>query len=456
MSNKAFRLLFVLVLALSGVSTSSVLAQGGCPDGLWIMMSSELASACAGEMAGAVVTVTGSFTGEDEVKFNESVAEFEAWTGIDIQYRATREFETNIAAAIRSGTAPDIADFSQPRLLRDLVEAGSVIDISTFMDADWLADNYLESWLDMSRMNGASGTITAGVWSRFNVKSLVWYPVRAFEANAYTVPQTWDEMLALSEQIIVDGGTPWCVGIESGSATGLVATDWLEEIMLRTSSLENYDNWSFPASAEDRLPFTDQKVVNAANILGALWFADNYVLGGRDGIVNTFFGDAPVPMFSDSASPDCYMLKEGNYITNFFPESVIAGDYNFFYLPPIDAALGRPFLVTGDIYAMFNDRPEVRATIDFFSRGESLRAWLVAGGALSPHNDASRRWYGSDIERDIATLASQATSVRFDGSDLMPGEVGMGAFGRAMTAWISGRINLDTALTEIDAAWTDN
>ena len=36
-------------------------------------------------------------------------------------------------------------------------------------------------------------------------------------------------------------------------------------------------------------------------------------------------------------------------------------DYGFFYLPPIDEQYGKPFLVAGDIMAMFNDRPEVRA-----------------------------------------------------------------------------------------------
>ena len=42
-------------------------------------------------------------------------------------------------------------------------------------------------------------------------------------------------------------------------------------------------------------------------------------------------------------------------------------DYGFFYLPPIDDAYGKPFLVAGDIMAMFNDRPEVRALMDLLA-----------------------------------------------------------------------------------------
>jgi alpha-glucoside transport system substrate-binding protein len=446
-----------LLAAMLMTFGGKIVAQeaAGCPEGLWTNWSAELESACSGELAGTIVTMTGPFTDEDEVKFNASIAEFEAWTGIDIQYTGSKEFEVTIRAAVEGGAAPDIADFPQPGLLKGFVADGYVVDVSTFLDPEWLSMNYLQSWLDMGTMAGPDGDITAGVWARYNGKSLVWYPKKAFEAAGYTIPTTWDELMALSDQIVADGSSPWCIGIESGGATGWAATDWMEEVMLRTTSLENYDKWSFPASAEDRLSFTSPEVKNAAEVLASVWFADNYVFGGRESIATTFFGDAPVPMFNDPA--DCYMHKQGNFITSFFPEGTVAGeDYSFFYLPPIDEAYGKPFLVAGDIYAMFNDRPEVRAVMDFFSRGESVKAWLAAGGALSPHNDAQLEWYGSEVERGIAALVSEATSVRFDGSDLMPGAVGAGSFWTGMTNWVSGSIDLDTALSEIDAAWPTN
>ncbi len=55
---------------------------------------------------------------------------------------------------------------------------------------------------------------------RYSGKSLVWYPKKAWDAAGYQVPQTWDELLALTQQIADDGDTPWCIGIESGAATG--------------------------------------------------------------------------------------------------------------------------------------------------------------------------------------------------------------------------------------------
>jgi len=429
------------------VEEEEMMAQ--CPS--WTNMTPELESACNGELSGTVVTMTGPFTDEDEVKFNESVKDFEDATGIDIQYTGTKEFETIITAAVEGGDAPDIADFPQPGLLLNFVKSGKVVDVSTFMNEDWLKQNYKQAWLDMAEMEG----IQAGIWARYNGKSQVWYPKKAWDEAGYPIPETWEELLALSDQIVADGDTPWCIGIESGAATGWPATDWMEEVMLRTTSLENYDNWSFPADPANRLPFTSPEVKNAAETLAQIWFNEDYVYGGTAAIADTFFGDSPVPMFDDP--PKCWMHKQGNFITSFFPEGLVAGvDYDFFYLPPIDEAYGKPYLIAGDIYAMFDDRPEVRAVMDYFSRGESLRAWLATGGALSPHNDASLDWYGDDIERGIAELVNNADSVRFDGSDLMPGAVGAGSFWKGMTDWVSGTADIDTVLAEIDAAWPTN
>ena len=128
-------------------------------------------------------------------------------------------------------------------------------------------------------------------------------------------------------------------------------------------------------------------------------------------------------------------------------------DYDFFYLPGIDPAYGKPALVGGDIWSMFNDRPEVRAVMAWFTRGEHLKTWLASGGTISPHKDAQLDWYGNDIDRGVAKILADATSVRFDGSDLMPGEVGAGSFWKEMTSWVSGSEDLDTALANIDASW---
>ena len=406
-----------------------------------------LERAMGGEFSGTSVSMMGPFTEEDAVKFNNAIADFEQATGIDIQYEGTKEFEATISVRVDAGDAPDVVDFPQPGLLGNFAQEGKVVDVSSFISEDWLKQQYNQSWLDMATMAGPNGSMTAGVWSRFNGKSLVWYPKAQFDAAGYQIPQTWDELMALTQQIADDGDTAWCIGIESGAATGWPATDWIEDIMLRTTSLENYDKW-----VKGELKFESPEVKHAAETMAEIWLNDAYVYGGRAGIVSTFFGDAPAPMFEDP--PKCWLHRQGNFITSFFPAGVEAGkDYDFFYLPPIDEQYGKPFLVAGDIMAMFNDRPEVRAVMEYFTTGASVKGWLAAGGALSPHKDAQLDWYGNDVERGVAEIVQQSTAFRFDASDLMPGQVGAGSEWKGMTDWVSGSVDLDTALKEIDASW---
>ncbi|MBO8171509.1 MAG: carbohydrate ABC transporter substrate-binding protein [Bacillaceae bacterium] len=408
---------------------------------------SYLERAYAGEFQGTKVSVFGPFADADEVKFEQSIKPFEEKTGIDIQYESSKEFEATISIRVEGGNAPDIADFPQPGLLESFVKTGKVIDVRTFLDEDYLKEQYNQSWLDMATMEGPDGDVMAGVWSRSNLKSLVWYPKNEFEAAGYEVPETWDELLALSEQIAADGDTPWAIGIESGAATGWVATDWVEDIMLRTTSPENYDKW-----VKGELPFTSDIVKNAVQEMSKIWLNDDYVYGGRKAIVTTPFGDAPAPMFD--VPPKAWLHRQGNFITSFFPSGLTPGeDYDWFYFPPIDEQYGKPVLVGGDIMAMFNDRPEVRAVMEFFTTGESLKTWIQSGGTIAPMNDADLDWYSNESDRRMAQLLQEATTIRFDGSDQMPGSVGAGTFWKGMTDYVSGTVDLDEAMEEIQAGF---
>jgi alpha-glucoside transport system substrate-binding protein len=407
----------------------------------------ELAAAFQGKYKGTIVSMSGPFTAQDTVKFNQSVKDFQDKTGISILYAGTKEFEASIRIQIEGGDPPDIADFPQPGLLASFASAGKVLDANKIVNPAWLTQNYSKAWLDLSQMKNKDGsTFTAGIWARANGKDLVFYPKAAFDAAGYKVPTTWDELMTLSNQIVKDGDTPWCIGIESGAATGWPATDWIEALMLRTTTPENYDKW-----VAGTLKFDSPEVRKAISYMTPIWTDPKMVYGGTKAIASTAFGDAPKPMFDNP--PKCWLHKQGNFITSFFPSNLVAGkDYDVFYLPTIDGT-GRPFEGAGDIYAAFNDRPEVRAVFQYFTMGESLKTWIESNGAIGPQNDASLDWYKDPILKKIAGMIQSATVFRFDASDLMPGAVGAGSFWKEMTSWVSGTITLDTALKEIDASW---
>jgi alpha-glucoside transport system substrate-binding protein len=372
---------------------------------------------------------------------------FEEATGITVNYIGNKEFEARLSTAVDAGQAPDIADFPQPGSLANYVQAGKVIDVSTFIPDDYMTATYPQFWLDFAKMDGSNGPISAGVWNRGFMKSLVWYNPKVFDASGYQVPTTWDELLALQDQIVADGGTPWCVGIESQAATGWPFTDWVEDVMLRTTSLENYDKW-----VTGELKFDSPEVKKAWETVGDIWFKDGNVYGGRDAIVSTYFGDSPAGLFTDP--PNCFLHRQASFITGFFPpEAKYKEDYAFFYLPPIDDQYGKPALGAADIYAMFNDRPEVRALMEYLTLPMSVSGFMNAGGALALQNGSKPEMYSNPVDGDVGTLLASATSFRFDGSDLMPGEVGSGSFWKGATDWVSGAADLDTVLKEIDDSW---
>jgi alpha-glucoside transport system substrate-binding protein len=405
---------------------------------------SELEAAINGEYAGMTVTVDGAFEGNDPdgVKFSESMKAFEDATGITVNYIGNKEFEASIAVRVDAGDAPDIVDFPQPGLFAGFVRSGDIVPID-FISDEWLSQQYNPGWREFNTVDG----VEAGVMHRYSGKSLVWYPKAAWDAAGYEIPETWDDLLALTQQIADDGDTAWCIGIESGAATGWPATDWTEDMMLRTTSLENYDAW-----VAGDLAFDSPEVKNAIETWSNIWFNDDYVYGGRSSIVSTAFGDAPTPMFDDP--PKCWLHRQANFITSFFPEGAQYGvDYDFFYLPPVDEAYGKPFLVAGDLIAMFNDRPEVRALMEYFTTPQSVSGWLEGGGAIAAQQTATQDMYGSDLDYGVSQLVAGATAFRFDGSDLMPQEVGQGSFWEHISSYVAGSEDLDTAMQAIDASW---
>ena len=106
--------------------------------------------------------------------------------------------------------------------------------------------------------------------------------------------------------------------------------------MLRTTRLENYDKW-----VTGDLPFSSPEVKNAIETFAGIWNDDAMVHGGTAAMVTTFFGDSPTPMFEDP--PKCWMHKQGNFITSFFPPDAVYGeDYGVFYLPGVDEPMASP------------------------------------------------------------------------------------------------------------------
>ncbi|PSN17756.1 ABC transporter substrate-binding protein [filamentous cyanobacterium CCP5] len=417
----------------------------------WILLGLPLVLvACEGtndtaqeENEANTVTVLGVVIGEQQEKLEAALAPFEEETGIDVVYEGTDAFATLLPVRVDSGNAPDIAMFPQPGLMADFAREGALVPI-TFIPSGDLAAAYSQDWIDLATVEGEP----YGVWYRASVKSLVWYSPAAFDAAGYDIPTSWDEMLALSDQIVADGRTPWCLGMESGDATGWVGTDWVEDIMLRTAGPEVYDQW-----ITHEIPFDAPPVKAAFERFGEIALNPDYVVGGTVGVLSTPFGDSPSGLFTDP--PGCYMHRQANFIASFFPEDVVVGeDVSIFQLPGIDPEYGQPVLVAGDIFAMFNDTPAAQALMEYLATAQPHEVWAGLGGYISPHSGVDLAVYPDEITRQQAEILANAEVVRFDGSDMMPGAVGTGTFWTGMTNYVGGT-DVDTVLEDIEGSWPE-
>jgi len=317
------------------------------------------------------------------------------------------------------------------------------------LDIDSLEETLIPGFLEAT--TAEDGQIY-GAPMRMAFKSVVWYPVPEFEEAGYEVPETYEELVALEQQILDDGNTPWCLGMEAGADTGWVATDWIEELVLRTGGPDVYDQW-----VSHEIPFDAPEIQRAGELFGDIVLDEDKVLGGPDAVLTTPFGDSPNPMFDDE--PACFLHRQGNFITGFFPEDVqddLTANVGTFLFPPVteDGFEGSPILGGGDLAALFNadDENAVRV-MQFITSPEFGGPWAEGGGWLSPHTTFDTSQYGDEITQEIAELAAEADVFRFDGSDLMPGSVGAGTFWTEMVSWINGENDLEAALSAIEESW---
>ncbi len=404
-----------------------------------------------------VVNVFGAFSGiEAEEVQNIIDSEINAVKGYEAIYEGSDSFEEQIKIRVDGGNPPDIALYPQPGALVQQAEEGNAIALEDLgFDIAELEATFGTYLLSLGEVDGKH----YGLPTNTNLKSLVWYPQPAFEDAGYEIPETWDDLLALSDQIVADGGTPWCVGTGSDAATGWPATDWMEDIMLRTAGSELYDQW-----VTHDLLFTSPEVTRAAELLGDIVFTEGYVLGGASAIPDIDFRDAPDPMFNDP--PSCFLHRQASFIPQFFnrpgdeegASGLEAGvDYGVFAFPNIDPGLDAA-LGAGELAAVFNDRPEVREFLaDFTSTEVQCAQGGSAAGRISPNISVGADCYRDEIlatQADAVVTALAGEGFRFDASDLMPSEVGSGQFWTGMNTYMrQGADSLTSVLEDIDAAW---
>ncbi|MDP1819715.1 MAG: ABC transporter substrate-binding protein [Acidimicrobiales bacterium] len=392
-----------------------------------------------GDLAGTTVTIFGPEVEDEAQGFVDSFADFEQETGIDVQYQGDRSVDEQIGVRVDGGDPPDIGMFAQPGKVADFV--GDLAPLSDDVRAT-VEQNFDPGWTDLVTIDDE----VYAVPTKADLKSLVWYDPAAFTEAGYTVPETFDDFVALTDQMMTDGNVPFCIGLGSDAATGWPFTDWMEDMMLRLKGPEVYDSW-----VTHEIPFNDPEVVEVGQYVYDMWSQEGFVFGGLQNAAATPFADAGLPLLEG----ECMMHRQGNFYAANWPDGTeigSEGQVNAFFLPGSEEHPG--ITLSGGIYAAaFDDRPEVEATMAFIASTEFADARAPVGGFLSPNKNADSSLYPTEIEQSFAEILADADPVRFDASDLMPSAVGGGSFWTAAVDITTGAKSVKEAFDAVEASW---
>jgi alpha-glucoside transport system substrate-binding protein len=400
-------------------------------------------AAAGGKKIGGSVDFVGPWGGAEQNAFVSVVQPFEAATGITVNYTGSRDVNSLLVTRVTAGNPPDLADFSTPGLLSQFQSQGKLQDLSKVLDMNTMNQDYAKTWIDLGTYNGEF----VAVMFKVATKGLIWYDPKVFQADNLKVPTTWDEMIALSKQLESQGKTPWCVALNSGSASGWPGTDWLEDIVLRQAGQAAYNQWW-----QGKLAWTSPEITKAWQTWGQIVADQKMLYGGANRTLSTNFANDADPLFT--SPPGCYMEHQASFMSGFIqtdnPSLKAGTDYNFFPVPPFTAGSPSSVEIGGDLIGAFTNTPQAQALVRYLATPEAQDIWAkIGGGYLSANLKVPSTDYPDVLSQKSAQLLSAAKVAVFDASDQMPSQM-TNAFYQAVLNYIQNPADLNSILQNLD------
>lgn len=405
-------------------------------------------AACAGSSGDRgdtdVLEVFGPWRGVDADRFSDVLAAFEDGTGLDVRYVGSVDFVSDLLD--RAGEVddpPDVAMVPQPALIRLLAADGNIVPLAPDVGAT-VAENYGPA----GDLLGVVDGVRYAVPFRATVKSLVWYRPDVFEEQGWVAPSTLDELAALVDRIDADTEiAPWCLGLGAGSATGWVATDWTEDLVLRLLGPDTYQQW-----ASGEIEFADPAIADAFARFRSLALEPGRAVGGVSEIIETPVDEAILPLLDDP--PACAMHRQGDFAESWLPAGTTIGadgDIDVFVLP--GATDDPPPLVVGGTQAVqFENNSDSDALMAYLAGPDAAAIWARQGGFISLNRLVPDDAYPVGHLRELIDSVGEASAIVFDASDQMPSAIGTSLLWDGITAWVAGGDDYPTFAAAIDDA----
>ncbi|MGB9376431.1 MAG: ABC transporter substrate-binding protein [Mycobacteriales bacterium] len=421
------------LVGIAAASTALLLLAAACGSS-----GSKTKTPKAGDKLGGSVSVVGSWSGAEQDSFLAMIAPWEKTTGTKVKYTGSRDLSAQLTTGVASGNLPDLAGLPGPGSMKTFYDKGALKSLD-FVDYNKYASVTPPGFADLGKADDGK---LIGIFTKAAVKGLVYYNTKGTYKPS-PPPKTLDELNAATRK---GPAKQWCIGLESGAASGWPGTDWVEDIVLRQSGKDVYDKW-----VKGKQKWTSPEIKKAFQTFGD---AVNNANGGPNYVTNTAFGKAANPMFAKPQG--CLLHHQASFITDFFKNEAGAkeGDFDFFPFPDIDPANSGAVTGGGDLFGMFNDTPQARSLINYLLTPEAQAIWVKRGGFISGNKDVPVSDYPDAASKKAAEILQNAKTFRFDASDQMPAAMG-DAFSKAMVAFAKDQGKLDSLLSSLDKTQTD-
>jgi len=418
--------------------------------GLFMVFTLVLAACGGGEATptpgpgiGTVSVIHQWVSGGEPESFRVVVSPWEDLTGGKVDDVGTRDILDVLTIRVAGGNPPDIAVLSTPGTMQEFARDGKLVALDSFLDMDKIRNEYSQAWIDISTVDGK----LYGIPSKAANKSTVWYNPKVFDANGLQVPETWNEMIALSDQLVAAGLSPWSIGVESGGTSGWPGTDWIGQLLLSEHGPESYDQW-----VNHEIPWTDSRVRSAWEKFGQIALTPGYVAGGADFVLSTNFASASYLPFESPPKAAMYFL--GSFVQGFiegqFPDLIIEEDYSFFPFPSVNPQYEGAVTSGADLLVMFNDNEASRSLVEYLTTAEAQEIWVNRGGFTSTNKLVSLESYPDSLAARVAEQLTSAEIVRFDADDIWGGDL-QDAFYHGVLNYLADPSRLDSVLEDIEA-----
>ncbi len=390
--------------------------------------------------AGKSVTVIGTWGGDEEKAFKAMVAPWETQTGNTVKYTGTRDLNAVLTTGVASGVLPDLAGLPGPGQMAEFAKGGSLKPLDAVLDIAKYKEETAPALVELGTVDGK----ISGVFIKAAVKGLIWYSPKLHDWSS-APPATWADLQTQAKANQGDAKAIWCVGVESGAASGWPGTDWIEDIVLRQAGPEKYNQWW-----QGTLKWSSPEIKAAFETFGEVVASAD---GGANSVLTTNFEVGGDGLFK--SPPGCVFHHQASFITGLgaFKGAAAGTDYNFFPFPDIDPQFTGAVEGAGDLFGMFKDTEEAKSLMKYLVTAPAQDVWVKIGGALSANKNATS--YPDDIAKRSAELLTNAKVFAFDASDLMPTAMNQ-AFWTAILDYTKDPGKLDTILADLDKVQTDS